>query len=405
VTKNFVIFDTCAQPEYYDDVHKILALPAGHTVTYDYRSSQVTDEVQNDLDDFNPSENHQVVLVYVQDPGYVKGTGVNSGEPLPNTCIQLITRLATIEKVRPLANEDGTRYFIDLKLASYPADREGAHVRRILQPLFASGDVPFRKYIVRSRDTSINDLFNANGSQERAFSSVIDQLSTDESQFMMDTFWRITRVRARSKPMIPFLGYDTVETEPHSTEIVGDRTQSYFELVDQSTLLIDLQFHRAKDMDSINYRSRYVAIESSPKSPIEIPLSRFRSRAFGQETVAVRVPSTTSLSDQDFLFQIATENHEKDDQKDYVYGPQLTLAAKYKKPLGRVCVSLTMIFLASSLFAIAAFSSSTSTAPLTEGFLVPLPCRIAAILTGVICTVYGFYLWSDDIALDKIRRT
>jgi hypothetical protein len=74
-TQDLIVFDTSTLPEYYDDVHRILALPAGHVVTYDYSSGNVSPAAQVALRNFAPGSRFRVVLAYVQSEGYKKGDG------------------------------------------------------------------------------------------------------------------------------------------------------------------------------------------------------------------------------------------------------------------------------------------------------------------------------------------
>ena len=43
-SRYWVIFDTCSVPEYYRDLHTVLASPSGAVVRYSYRAKYLTEE-------------------------------------------------------------------------------------------------------------------------------------------------------------------------------------------------------------------------------------------------------------------------------------------------------------------------------------------------------------------------
>ena len=185
----------------------------------------------------------------------------------------------------------------------------------------------------------------------------------------------------------------------------GDGHFSFVDIVDQSTIHFFLQFHRGQEEHGLNYRARQIAVELSPKAVSDILISGFQARSFGREIVAVSVPATSSLSTQDARISLVTKPHTDDERKDYPYGPQLIIPIKYRKRIGRSILAILSICLSSGLFAWAAFATSIfATAPMV-GYVVPLESRVLAVVGGVLSTLYAYYLWADDIALDKVRRT
>jgi hypothetical protein len=146
-------------------------------------------------------------------------------------------------------------------------------------------------------------------------------------------------------------------------------------------------------------------VELTPKAASDLLLSGFQARSFGHETIAVTVPATSSLSWQEARVTLTTKLHEKDERKDYPYGPQLAIAIRYHKHLVRSLLAIAALCLSSGLFAWAAFATSVLTAQPSVGYVVPLGCRVAAVIVGILTTLYAYYLWTDDVALDKARRT
>jgi hypothetical protein len=101
-----------------------------------------------------------------------------------------------------------------------------------------------------------------------------------------------------------------------------------------------------------------------------------------------------------YLFD--TVHHEKDERKDFPYGPELLFVVKYRKWGWRVFLAVASICAASALLAWAAFASSVPTPTFQNP--QPLTCRILATMVAVLLTLYAYYLWSDDVSLDKVRR-
>lgn len=388
---DLVIFDTCTLPEYYNDVQTILALPQGHVVTYDYGAGNVSAAALPVLTQLlQPQQTTRAILAYIEPQGYAKGAGTNATAPLPEPTFQTLTRLVRVLDVRAVDYGNSVRYYIDLELLGYPFDRDQAAAKGIVSALRASGEIPIKTYVALCPPTAV-DLF-AKTSQERAFSQIVSALA-EGSQFSKDTFWRLTKITTRTKSLVPLTTKaETVLTPKRRT--IDEKSYSFLDLVDQSTVHFYLQFHRGKEHGT-DYRIRQITIEGSPKSSSDLVQSSFWSRSFGLETVAISIPATSSLSTQEARFQLFTKLHADDEKKDYPYGPQLTIAVRYRKDFFRSLLAIAALCTASGLFAWGAFSTSG----------VDVRCRIVAIVLGVLASLYAYYLWTDEVALDKARRT
>jgi hypothetical protein len=260
-----------------------------------------------------------------------------------------------------------------------------------------------KTYIVVCPDSAPDALFSQDA-DDQAFSQVVDTLSSVPSQFSRDTFWRLVTISYRTKSLIPMKSTPMIELTPKIGED-GERRFSYLELVDQSTIHFRLQFHRGKEELGLDYRARQISVELTPKAASDLLRGGFQSRSFGCEIVAVSVPATSSLSAQEAQFTLATKLHQDDERKDYPYGPQLAVAIRYRKHIGRSLFAILFLCLSSGFFAWAAFATSVFASKPTVGYVVPLECRVIAVVVGVVATLYAYYLWTDDIALDKARRT
>jgi hypothetical protein len=404
VEQDLIIFDTSTLPEYYNDVHNILALPPGYVTSYDYSARNVSDSAVELLRRLAQPENTQrarAVLAYMQDNSYMKGQGSNDTAPLPKDSFQTLTRLCNVVAVRAVSNNDAVRYYIDLELLGYPFDRDNGIVKKLVETL--GSDIPMKKYVSIYPDTSADALFSQKA-DDQAFSQVVDSLSARPSQFSQDTFWRLKKITTRSKSIFPMMSTKTKDLRPQ-TRSDGDRRYSVLDVVDQTTLHFHLQFHRGKEEPGTEYRIRKISVEGSPKASSDQVQSSFTARSFGQETVAVAIPATSSLTTQEARFQFLTKLHDQDDRKDYGYGPQLNIAVSYRKDLWRSLLAIASLCTASGLFGWAALSTSVLAGDPKHGTIAPIACRVAAIVIGVLASVYAYYLWTDEVALDKARRT
>ncbi|MDC7693870.1 hypothetical protein PQU94_06190 [Asticcacaulis sp. DXS10W] len=401
--QDLIIFDTSTLPEYYNDVHKILALPKGHVVTYDYSARHISEAAQQILRALvDPKYKVRAVLAYIQPDAYQKGEEVISDETLVSPTFQTLTRLANVIAVRQVNHNGKPRYYIDLELFGYPYDPERTTAGNVVEALRKLDALPRKTYISVYPDTSINALFETKA-DDTAFSQVVDALSKDSSQFNKDTFWRIYSITARTKSAWPMI---TVKAKPLVANVgdLGNRKYSYLNVLDQSQISFHIQFCRGKQEQGKDYRIRKITVDSTPKVTSDLLTSSFWSRSFGEETVSITIPATSSLSYQEAVFKIETGSHEKDERKDYPYGPLISVAVRYRKSIRRSLLAIVSVALSSGLFAWAAFSTSTLTSDLIAGYIVPLEYRASAVVIGVLLSLYAFYLWSDDIALDKVRR-
>lgn len=314
---DLVVFDTSTLPEYYNDVHNIIALPRGHVVSYDYGIKNVSSEAAGILRQFDSAASAltiRVILAYVQAADYKKGAGSESVDPIPEPTFATLTRLAKVLSVREIKNDNGVRFYIDLQLLGYPFDKDRSVAKSIVSKLRVVGDVPMKTYIAVCPDSAPDALFSQTA-DDQAFSQVVDALTSGPSQFSSDTFWRLVKVSSRTKSLIPMMSTDMTDLAPKIGEDEG-RRYSFVEVVDQSTIHFFLQFHRGQEEHGLNYRARQIAVELSPKAVSDVLISGFQARSFGRETVAVSVPATSSLSTQEARVSLTTKPHSDDERKD-----------------------------------------------------------------------------------------
>jgi hypothetical protein len=180
----WVIFDTSTRREYYQDVHNLIALPAGATVRYQYRDQYLSDAALNAVGD-TASAPLMVLLVYGQWEKYVKGDRSKLSPPA-SEMIWIPTRLAEMHLIPA---PEGANFFFDFKVMGYPNVNKDT-LKKILDPLVAAGEVPFQKWVSLSNNLSaLEDL--RQGKDSDNWQSIVDQLGSPPIQFAGDSFFRM----------------------------------------------------------------------------------------------------------------------------------------------------------------------------------------------------------------------
>jgi hypothetical protein len=181
----WVIFDTCQLNAYYQDLHNLLALPAGAIIRYDYRARYISPSAVAMIKG-TATAPRDVLLIYVQHEGYRRGVGLDY-RPNVNEGIFLVpTRLA---RMRLIPNIGGEKYAFDLELKGYPKlDFEA--LDEIWQRLAESNQTPWSKWVTIS--ASVKELAKLQcGTNADNWSTIADRLGAPPSQFHGDVFWRV----------------------------------------------------------------------------------------------------------------------------------------------------------------------------------------------------------------------
>lgn len=111
----------------------VLALPAGHLLTYDYGAYDVSRGAQAVLRRVKDGERPRAVIAYVQSIGYVKGADTDLKTVLPELTMQTLTRLAEVVAVRKVSNGAKVCFYFDLQLDGYRYDANATIAGQIVQ--------------------------------------------------------------------------------------------------------------------------------------------------------------------------------------------------------------------------------------------------------------------------------
>ncbi len=183
--ENFwVIFDTCQYPQYYQDVHNLLALPEGATLRYDYKRKYLSDAA---IAIAQGSEQLSILFVYAQKATEYSRVGGNSKPAVdgPFETTYIATRLGRMLSV----TKDAESYYFDFQVLAYPNQNAKA-LRDILADLESRDEVPWNKWVsVSTQMSNFKEL--GKGEEHGKWSTIVDLLSASPIQFAGDAFWRL----------------------------------------------------------------------------------------------------------------------------------------------------------------------------------------------------------------------
>jgi hypothetical protein len=217
-----VVFDTCTKPNYYADVHQLLALPARSYLRYDYEEKLFTQEAFDVIRKASAAEQPiDVFLFYGQLRSYEKGQPDPEHSILhPENSFFIPTRYAFVRNValEPRTGADGeprTNVIFHMELMGFP-DPDEATILPLMNSLSARRELPFWKWIAavpRERD-----LINLRQSSDHFWGKVVGRLARKPSQFNGDVFWRIDHLEK-----ITGGTFKQITPTPRTTNKFGDK--------------------------------------------------------------------------------------------------------------------------------------------------------------------------------------
>ncbi|MEO1542605.1 MAG: hypothetical protein AAFR75_01075 [Pseudomonadota bacterium] len=200
-----IIFDTCTKPDYYRDVHIVLASPAGAIVRYDYERRLWTDEAQKTMESMSAdSAPVPALLMYGQVKDFKKGDSDPSFMLTKENAIFIPTRFAkivnfSIEK-KPESERDNL--YLHLQLEGFVSP-ENPEIPKLVSALEARKELPFDRdnaYKWISECPSEIDKDTLSQHEDLNWSRVIDKFARPPSQFEGDVFWRFNDFKMTSAP-------------------------------------------------------------------------------------------------------------------------------------------------------------------------------------------------------------
>lgn len=192
-----IIFDTATKPDYYKDVHRVLALPVGAIIRYDYERRLWSAEAQAEIAAFSAQAAPiPALLIYGQDKDYKKGDPDPRGMLTQKNAFFVPTRFAHIVNyaVEPnLADRERENLNIHLQLDGF-VDPTTEAIDKLIAALEAKDELPFdrdRGYIWVSKCPEGVSQEALSENDEGHWPAVIDRFASKPSQFAGDVFWRV----------------------------------------------------------------------------------------------------------------------------------------------------------------------------------------------------------------------
>ena len=208
-----VVFDTCTHPEYYRDVHRLLALPRGAILRYDYKRYLFSQEAGDLLNEATEQDTPiDAILIYGQHRNYAKGDSDNALSMLSwNSGVFIPTRSAWIVNVAitpgAVRDEDKIHFHLEMRGFVDPATRA---VEPLIHTLESRNELPFGDRETQhtwislaptsETDGTEIDLASLRSDDEAPWSTVVNQLVTAPTQFKDEIFWRVRRVVRELSP-------------------------------------------------------------------------------------------------------------------------------------------------------------------------------------------------------------
>ncbi|MCL5286503.1 MAG: hypothetical protein M1453_07265 [Acidobacteria bacterium] len=353
----WVIFDTSTRPAYYLDVHNLLALPNGATIRYEYREKYLSDPAKTAalLQDHAP---RHVLFFYGQSAKYQRG------EPAPKTGTVLENMLwvpTRIGEMLCIPPKEGDNFHFDLKLTGYPNSNSKAK-NDILEPLIASKDVPFNKWI------SISDMAEEfrtlqEGKDDQKWAAIVSAISQYPFQFAGDAFWRLEPPRSskRGKTVLPKYSEDFRRDGERN---VVRQIKTVYPVHEGESYSLEISSQLSNKPRSWNQANKFYAVVESTNKPIlnVIGEQRFDLRQYVVHLLKFKGSTTTEVRPQSVSLRFTTNPT----SGDWESGPNFELFFELSKNWFRV------VFGSISLFAGILFST-WGQSEISKGIIGGLP--------------------------------
>jgi hypothetical protein len=291
----WVIFDSSTRREYYQDVHNLLAMPAGSIIPYDYRTKYFSPSALAEMEARRGGK--EVLLVYAQSKAYQKNGEAPVGTIPFADGLWVGTRLATLRS----ASFSVDQYYIDLQLEGYPAPNEHA-LSEILRPLIHKSEAPFSKWIAISEtDEHLRSL--RAGADAENWTSIINKLGVAPSQFAGDSFWRISKVSS---------GEHATEIVPNTEERLSGslrRAVAIFPVNGLGRLAIEIESRQPQGEEDGNLmegEARAISVACGAEVLAAFDGRSLPLRRFQHVPIEGQIASTDSFHAQDCKLHLAT---------------------------------------------------------------------------------------------------
>lgn len=185
----WVFFDTATRREYYQDVHKVLALPAGTLLEYQYRDRRMEDQVVEATHRGLNELPSRALIAYAQWSHFERGDLDPEGLKPPDEMLYQATRIAELVALW----REGERAVFQFRLQDHPrADPE--LLAPIIDDLAERSSLPYEKWVAFSTARAALAQL-ASPDQLTDWQKAVDQLVTPPMQFEGDKFLHLAAPR------------------------------------------------------------------------------------------------------------------------------------------------------------------------------------------------------------------
>jgi len=190
--KYVVIWDTCTRPEYYQDLHNVMALPNGALVRYDYRKKYFDDGSRDLLVALSKGKIKKIpcLIFYGEMASHTQGK-----EPPKGSVVSYVVPYRIGEIVSASVGygvvDDEDKYHYDIELGGYP-DHQKFVARWEKNFVTTHTDkIPFQSWHTSGLDLQLWDdlVLNNGSSDDQNWRAIVEALR--KLQFANDSFWRL----------------------------------------------------------------------------------------------------------------------------------------------------------------------------------------------------------------------
>lgn len=369
----WVIFDTCTRPEYYQDVHNLLAMPREAVLRYEYRKKYLSDAAVAAA--LNPdAAPASILLVYAQWNGYHKGAAAPLADTPSEQMLWIPTRLAEIQLIPP---PEGDNFFFDLKVLGYPKlDHET--LMTILKPLIDSRTVPYRQWVCIAEDPQCLDALKT-GTEDDNWQAIVDRLEESDSQFSGDSFWRLKVPYSVERGNVLKPIYQTAKQRDNG-KVQLRKVTSVYSMSEGDRCSLELVSHSPS---GLTIPSRRVSLQAAAESPVILQTSHeLELRQYTAYDIGLRAKRSDEIEERSGVLTFRTVQA----KADWVAGANLDIRFSVAKPIWKVILALAL-GVAAVVFAA------------VGGWLIPHkpPIAFALIAVGVLAIVARDLLWAGRL--------
>ena len=365
MTEFWVIFDTCSKPDYYLDVHNLIALPQGWILRYGYRRQLLTGRAEEVI--FGSAQQPSLaLLVYAQTASFHRGDEPPEDE-IPPDMHYVATRMAHLALI---PTPDGERAYFDIVVDGYPTPN-GDALDTIIGRLAQEDSVPYKKWVAISSQL---DAYHSLSQQSRDsnWEQIVEALATPPIQFIGDIFWRLGAPNSGVSP--------TAEPLSGEDEVVY-QFESRYKLNEGRDFVIPVVSHTPPGMTGDDEERRFANLSTNSTRLEVMGSGQIELRRYSQGTARIRAIQTDQGGKTSETVSFGTAPP----REKWPPGPSFDLHFDVSKSYLRVIVGIVLITVGVAL-GVAASASSGKALWVFAGL-------------GALSVILGVLAWTGKLAV------